>query len=450
MKPLYLLALFLSVFFFRPIILWAESDSAKLVYVFEIKQEIAPAAARNTKIAIDKAHEAKADIILLRLNTYGGMVDAADSIRIKILDSKIPVYIWIEDNAASAGALISIACDSIYMKPGSTIGAATVVNQTGEVVPDKYQSYMRSKMRATAERTGRNPDIAEAMVDPDKYIPGIVDSGKVLTFTTSEAIKNGFCNAEAVSMEEVMKKAGIGEYRFQFHEETWIDKVISLLINPVVSGILIMLIIGGIYYELQTPGIGFPLIAAIVGAVFYFMPLYLEGLAEHWEILLFIAGLVLIVLEIFVIPGFGVAGVSGIILLMAGLTLSLVGNIGFDFEPVSGDSVVKSLFTVILSCVLSLTLSVFFGMKLLHATFFRKFILETTQEKEKGFIGTDLNERLLIGKSGLAHTILRPSGKVQIEGEIYDATAETGFIEKGEKITVIRYEASQLFVRRSA
>lgn len=428
---------------------FAQDDSARLIYIFEIKQEIGPPAARHAKIAIEKAHQLKADVILLQLNTYGGMVDAADSIRIKILDSEIPVYVWIEDNAASAGALISIACDSIYMKPGSTIGAATVVNQTGEVVPDKYQSYMRSKMRATAERTGRNPDIAEAMVDPDIYIPGIIDSGKVLTFTTTEAIRHGFCNAEANSIGEIMKTAGIEKYILHYHEPTWIDKLIGFLINPIVSGILIMLIIGGIYYELQTPGVGFPLLVAIIGAVFYFMPLYIEGLAEHWEILVFITGLILIALEIFVIPGFGVAGVSGIILAIAGLTLSLIGNVGFDFEPVSSDSVVKSLFTVIVSSLLSLSISIYLAMKLLHTSLFRRFVLEATQEKEKGFVGTDISEFSLLGKTGVAKTMLRPSGKVEIDGEIYDATAETGFIEKGENIKVARYETAQLFVRKT-
>jgi membrane-bound serine protease (ClpP class) len=447
MKRIYfILTLFASASSFLS---FAFNDSTRLVYVFEIKEEIAPPAARHAKVAVDKAHKIKADIILLQLNTYGGMVDAADSIRIKLLDSEIPVYVWIEDNAASAGALISIACDSIYMKPGSTIGAATVVNQSGEVVPDKYQSYMRSKMRATAERTGRNPDIAEAMVDPDKYIPGIIDSGKVLTFTTSEAIKHGFCNAEASSIEEIMKHAGIEKYSLQYHEDTWIDKLIGFLINPVVSGILIMLIIGGIYYELQTPGIGFPLIVAITGAVFYFMPLYIEGLAEHWEILVFIAGLILIAVELFVIPGFGVAGISGIILVIAGLTLSLIGNVGFDFEPVNADTAVKSLFTVIISTVLSLSISIYLGLKLLHTSLFRRFVLESTQEKEKGFIGTSISEFSLLGKTGTAKTMLRPAGKVEIEGEIYDATAETGFIDKGEKIKVVRYETAQLFVRKS-
>ncbi len=430
-----------------PSLSFSVNDTAKTIYIFDIKEEIAPPAWYHTKKAMENAVEKRADIILINLNTYGGLVDIADSIRTKILNSPIPVYVFIENNAASAGALISIACDSIYMRPGSTIGAATVVSQTGEKVPDKYQSYMRSKMRATAEQTGRNPDIAEAMVDPYKSIPGVTDSGKVVTFTTTEAIKFGFCNGEANSVQEILQHAGLSNYKLISHQEKILDKLIAFLINPMVSGILIMIIIGGIYFEFQAPGIGFPLLAAILGAVLYFMPLYIEGLAEHWEILIFISGLVLIALEIFVIPGFGVAGISGIILTVAGLALSLIGNVGFDFEPVSGDSVVKSLFTVIISTLVSLSLSIYLGIKFFNTSFFRKFVLETTQER--GFTEMLSSENSLVGKTGISKTILRPSGKIEIEGEIRDATADSGFIEKGEKVIVVKFESAQLFVRKA-
>ena len=171
----------------------ADSTELKKVYLFDIKEMIAPPVWRTTKLAIEAATEKKADVILIHMNTYGGTLDDADSIRTKILNSSIPVYVFIDKNAASAGALISIACDSIYMAPGSNIGAATVVNQQGEQMPDKYQSYMRSMMRSTAEAKNRDVEIAQAMVDPKVYVPGISDSGQVLTFTVSEAIKFDFC-----------------------------------------------------------------------------------------------------------------------------------------------------------------------------------------------------------------------------------------------------------------
>ena len=164
-------------------------SGSTLVYKFDIKREIGPAAWRQTKDAFEEADSLDADLILIHMNTYGGMVIHADSIRTAILNSKKPVYVFIDNNAASAGALISIACDSIYMRSGANIGAATVVNQTGQAMPDKYQSYMRSTMRATAEAHGkdtiiqagdtiykwkRDPLIAEAMVDPRTYIENVI------------------------------------------------------------------------------------------------------------------------------------------------------------------------------------------------------------------------------------------------------------------------------------
>ncbi|MCB0506611.1 MAG: nodulation protein NfeD, partial [Cyclobacteriaceae bacterium] len=158
--------------------------------------------------AFVEAEEWNADLILIDMNTYGGMVIHADSMRTKILNSKIPVWVFINNNAASAGALISIACDSIYMRKGANIGAATVVNQTGEAMPDKYQSYMRSTMRSTAEAKGRNPEIAQAMVDESIKVDGVSDSGKVLTFTAIEAMQHGFCEGMHESVKELLEANG--------------------------------------------------------------------------------------------------------------------------------------------------------------------------------------------------------------------------------------------------
>src|SRR5690606_5954364 len=302
------------------------------------KQEITKATWRQTVQAFEAADSLKADVFLIHMNTYGGTVLDADSIRTKILQSPIPVYVFIDNNAASAGALISIACDSIYMRPGGSIGAATVVNQTGEAMPDKYQSYMRSTMRTTAEAQGkvprvagndtiyewrRDPRIAEAMVDPSVYIEGIIDTGKVLTFTSGEAIEYGYAEGLAENVPEVLKLVGIEEYELVEYVPGWIERIIGYLVHPVFSGLLIMAIIGGIYFEMQTPGVGFPLGVAILAAVLYFAPLYLEGLAENWEIIVFIVGLILIAVELFVIPGFGVAGVTGILFVFGSLILSL-------------------------------------------------------------------------------------------------------------------------------
>ncbi len=422
------------------------NDSTLLVYKFDIKEQIAPPVQRKTHEAFKQAREMGADLILIHMNTYGGMLDAADSIRTMILRSTIPVYVFIDNNAASAGALISIACDSIYMTSGANIGAATVVDQSGKPLPDKYQSYMRSMMRSTAESKGRDPDIAQAMVDPRIYIEGVIDTGQVLTFTAKEAMKFGFCEGIAESVPEMLKVAKIDNYELVEQTFNWTDKLIHLLINPFVSGILIMIIIGGIYFELQSPGIGFPIAASVIAALLYFAPLYIEGLAEHWEILLFIVGVVLIAVEIFVVPGFGVPGILGIVFILAGLTLSMTGNMGLDFTGIALTGVIKSFFIVVIAMFLSLILSFYFSKKIFTSTIFGHLALDSEQRREDGFTSSDNTYKSMVGKTGEAFTVLRPSGKVKIGDDIFDATAEAGYIDRGDKIRVTGYQTSQLFV----
>lgn len=442
---------------------FSETAEKTLVYKLNIKKEITKATWRQTQQAFEAADTLGADVFLIHMNTYGGTVLDADSIRTKILQSTIPVYVFIDNNAASAGALISIACDSIYMRPGGSIGAATVVNQTGEAMPDKYQSYMRSTMRATAEAKGkdtiivagdtiiewrRDPLIAEAMVDQRVYIEGISDTGKVLTFTPSEAIENGFCEGEAENIPEVLERVGIENYTIVEYEPSWIEKIIGWLVHPMISGLLIMAIVGGIYFEMQSPGIGFPLGIAIVAAVAYFAPLYLEGLAENWEIMVFIIGVILVALEIFVIPGFGVAGMLGIFLIFVSLVLSLLNNVSFDFEGVEVRGVGVAITTVLTGIFGGFILALYLGKKVFTAEsgMFKNMALKTVQQVDQGFVSVETSLFALKGKTGISQTVLRPGGKVIIDNEIYDAVTESGFIEKDEKIIVVKVEATQLYV----
>lgn len=439
------------------------ADKQKLVYIFNIKQNIMPATWRQTKQAFDEADQLKANLILIHMNTYGGTVVDADSIRTRILNSKIPVVVFIDNNAASAGALISIACDRIYMRTGSSFGAATVVNQTGEKLPDKYQSYMRATMRATAEAHGkdtiingrdttyrwkRDPKIAEAMVDERVYIPGVIDTGKILTFTPEEAVKNHYCEGICENLDEVLKLNKMENARIVEYKPTALERFIGFMVNPIVSGILIMAILGGIYFEMQTPGIGFPLGVAILAAVLYFSPLYLEGLAANWEILLFIVGLILIALEIFVVPGFGITGISGITLALSGLVLSLLKNVDFTFDEVHSNDLLIALATVLSGTVAGLGLSIYLSQKMFGATSgpFGHLSLHEVMKKEDGYVSIDPELLKLKGVWGIAATKLRPSGKITIEGRTYDAIAVAGMIEKGARIVVTKVENTQLYV----
>ncbi|GMT44824.1 MAG: hypothetical protein IEMM0006_0656 [bacterium] len=425
-----------------------DSLSPTIVFTFNIKEKIDSPVWHTTRKAMEQAEKEHADIILIQMNTYGGMLDAADSIRTKILHSKIPVYVFIDNNAASAGALIALASDSIYMSPAANIGAATVVDQSGKPLPDKYQSYMRSLMRSTAEAKGRDPTIAEAMVDPRIFIKGISDSGKVLTFTTSEAIANGYSEAEADNIGQVLKHAGIDNYTLLSYHISATDRIIRFLVHPLVSGILIMVIVGGIYFELQTPGIGFPIAAAVVAAVLYFAPLYLEGLSSHWEILLFLLGLVLIVLEIFVVPGFGITGILGITFMVLGLTLSLIRPAGPGFLDYNLTAFARALSIVIISMTLSIISSIWLTKRLFISGRFAYLGLQKTQPKEEGYTSASAEYSKMLGKTGVAHTKLRPAGKVVVENDVFDAVAEFSFIEKDKKVKVVGYQSSQLIVKQ--
>ncbi|MBK7149718.1 MAG: hypothetical protein IPH78_13100 [Bacteroidetes bacterium] len=195
-------------------------------------------------------------------------------IRTALLKTKIPTLVFIRNNAASAGALISIACDSIYMMPGATIGAACVVNQEGEMMPEKYQSYMRKKLGATAEETGRDPKIAEGMADENSEIDSIKPKGKIVTFTTDEALKHGYCNAKLERPEEILTLLAGGPYVLEKHESSLAESAVLWLVNPAVSGVFLLLIFGGIYFEFKAPGTLLPLGSFCGSRSVYFRALY--------------------------------------------------------------------------------------------------------------------------------------------------------------------------------
>ena len=435
-------------------------NSKPLIYRINIKENIGS----NTWVYLQNGmHEAlnkKADYLLLHMNTYGGSVAEADSMRTAILNFPLPVYVFIDNNAASAGALISIACDSIFMRPSASIGAATVVSGAdGSKAPDKYQSYMRGMMRATAESHGRDtivqsgdtifewrrdPKVAEAMVDERVVIPGFADSTQILTLTASQAVELRYCDGIVDNINQIaVQYLGIADYDLQTYNPTLYDKIKGFLMSGVLQAILIMLIIGGIYFELQTPGIGFPTAIAVTAAILYFTPLYLTGYAQNWEVLLFVLGLILIVFEIFVIPGFGVAGISGIILVFTALILALVGNIHFDFSGLSGRQLFRAIMIVFAGIGMGLALIIYMSSRIGKPGIFSSVALVSDQE---GYMSVPMEPLTLVGQTGIASTVLRPSGKVQVGNDYYDAVSLKGFIEKGDEVIVRRYENFQLYV----
>lgn len=421
------------------------ADSTSVFYRIRLDKDIDKASQRLVVKGLENAQKAHADYVLLDLDTYGGAVDAADSISSAILRYDIPVVAFVNMRAVSAGALISIACDSIYMKTGSSMGAATVVDPTGAVMPDKYQSFMRGMMRATAEATGRDPHIAESMVD----------TANVLSLTASEAIKVGYCNAVAENVEEVITQViGKNEYIIKEMQDdlTWLDKLINLLLNPLLQSIFMMMIIGGIFVEIRTPGIGLPLVTAIVGALLYFAPLYVEQLAASWEILLFVVGLILVALEVFVFPGFGVAGISGIIAIVLALAFAMIDNA--DFFTFDGSFTLTPLLRPVALVVFSVTIAVFGSVwlirKLLTVRRFEGIALHEEMKADEGYTGVVSGLESLIGQNVTVFADLKPSGKVQAaDGHIYEAALKFGgFASKGETLRVTSAEQGRLYCEK--
>ena len=421
------------------------TDSLSVIYRIRLDSDIDKASQRLVTLGLEKAKAAEADYVLIDIDTYGGAVDAADSIRSAILRYDRPVAAYVNMQAASAGALISIACDSIYMKTGSSIGAATVVDQAGNVMPDKYQSFMRGMMRSTAQANGRDPHIAESMTD----------TANVLSMTPSEAVEAGYCEGIYESVEEVAAAlAGEGQYIVKSMEDdmTWLDKLIQFLLNPLLQSIFMMMIIGGIFVEIRTPGIGLPLLTAIIGALLYFAPGYLGHLVSYWEILLFVAGLILIGIEIFVIPGFGVAGITGIIAVVVSLAFAMVDNVElFHWDgSLNLQPIIQPLGLVIISSAAAIFGSVWLVRKLYTTRSFDHIALRQEMKAEEGFTGVVSGLESLIGATVTVFTDMRPGGKVQTEdGHIIEATLKFGgFASKGEKLRVLSAEQGRLYCEK--
>lgn len=457
----YLHSGFLLLLFFLSFHLQAQ-DATPLIYRINVKENIGSNTWVYLQNGLHKAAGKDAHAVILHMNTYGGGVLEADSMRTAILNYPRPVYVFIDNNAASAGALISIACDSIFMRNSASIGAATVVDgASGAAAPDKYQSYMRATMRATAESHGkrsvpgdgdsvmqwrRDPLIAEAMVDERVVVPGYADSTQILTLTTRQAMELGYCDGTAESLHEVVvTHLGLNDYSLETYNPSLYDKIKGFLTSGVVQAFLIMFIIGGIYFELQSPGVGIPTAAALTAAILYFTPLYLTGYAQNWEVLLFVLGLIFIVFEIFVVPGFGVTGIMGIALIFSALVLAMVGNIDFNFNDVPTKELFRAVMIVLGGMGMGIILIIYLMSRIGRPGFLNYAALHADQE---GYVSVSMEPKSMVGKQAVAATVLRPSGRVFMEGEYYDAVSLQGYIEKGEAVIVKRYENFQLYVRK--
>lgn len=415
------------------------------VYVIHVEGLIDNGLYSYIERGLQRARSNNAAGVILQIDTFGGLVDAADNIRKSLLSSELPIVAFIDLNAASAGALISIATDSIYMASGGSIGAATVVDGSGTYASEKMQSYMRGIMRATAESTNRDPQVAEAMVDESVAIEGIIAEGKLLTLSTEEALRIGFIQGSAASIEDVMDIMGWTGLPVIDMQEVWAESVLRFLANPVVSSILMLMMLGGLYFELQTPGIGFPGIMAGIGSLLFFAPLYIMGLAQSWEIVLFIMGVILIVIEIFVIPGFGLAGISGISLVIFSLGVSLIGNVGLQFPEIGQIS--QAIWTMAITLILGVAMIASMVRYLPENIMFNTLVLSESTDRSRGYTGADTHDELL-GSEGVTVTALRPSGTALLNDRRIDVVSDGDFIEKGARVKVVETANLKVVVRK--
>ncbi|HEY6907040.1 MAG TPA: NfeD family protein [Ignavibacteriaceae bacterium] len=421
----------------------ASTLQAQKVYYGDIDGEIDLGMAPYVVRVVHEAEKNNADAIIFRINTFGGRLDAATQIKDAIIGTKILTIAFINNRAISAGALISLSCNKIAMVQGSSIGASTVVDQAGNKQSEKYQSYMRSEMRATAEKNGRRTDIAQGMVDERIVIPGLVDSTQLVTLTTDEALKYGIADVQVTDLEEVLKAFNLQGAEIVKVDENWAEEVVKFLNNAIVSSILIMIGFFGLIAEIKTPGWGVPGTVGIIALALFFGSSYILELASIMDILLFVVGLVLLALEIFVIPGFGIAGIAGIILIFVSIFLSLTpGGPFLDFDAISV-AIIQLTGAIVAAFVLILILA----KVLPKSTTFNKLILADEERAEQGFVSYP-SEKELVGQEGTALTTLRPAGTAEFNGKRYDVVADWEYIEQGSRIVVLRVEGVKVVVKK--
>lgn len=437
--------LFITLYILSVFALWAKADS-RPVYVIPVETEIDNSAFRHVGNGLKEAQKAGAQAIILHLNTYGGALEAADSIRTALLRFDLPTVAFVDVNAASAGALIALACDSVYMAPAASMGSATVVNGAGEPLPEKYQSYMSTIMRATAEHHGResadgdsaawrrDPEIAASMVEPTTS----------LSLTAHQAVDCGYADGVATNIPAVLSALNMADAPVITYKSTLSDDILGFLSNAAIRAVLVMLILGGIYMEMHTPGLGFAAAVSLMATMLYFLPMIVGGVIPAWVLLCFIIGVALITLEIFVIPGFGVCGIAGIIAIAVSLIGAMTSNdavTGFDFAAVG-----RAIATVGIGGLLAIAVVLYLTST--HGPrFFRKHSeLMAELNVADGFVGVDMSPALYVGHSGQSVTVLRPAGKIRIGNEVFDAVSSGDFIAAGKSIKVVRYENAQLYV----
>ena len=404
---------------------------------------------------LEDAESNEATAVIFDINTFGGRVDAATQIKDAILGADIPTIAFINRRAISAGALISLSCEKIYMTGGGLIGAATAVDMTGKKGSEKVISFMREEMASTAEKRGRSKEIARGMVDEELTFTHLViggDSikvddiegrkdGKLISLTTEQALKYKIADGTAENMEALLDSLGYSSVQTIETTENWSEAIVRFLTNPVVASLLTTFGFLGILFELQSPGWGIPGFVGLACLILSLSASYIAQLATMSDMLFVLTGLALILLEVLVIPGFGIAGLGGIGLMIYGLYLLLLPDIPVG-EEVLGQAMDGFLIGLV-GAVIGLVLLV----KLMIKTkFWEQLTAPDTQKKEDGYSNT-LGWESLQGETGIADTDLHPSGWVRVKDQRIFVVSEGEFIEEGKEIKILSVDGNRVLVR---
>jgi membrane-bound serine protease (ClpP class) len=450
-RALSLLALALAVAAVLPTSTLTAGEGRPVVYVARVEGTIDLGLAPFVTRVLDEAAAARAAVLVLEVDTFGGRVDAAVVIRDALLRSPVRSVAFVNKRAISAGALIALASETVVMAEGATIGAATPVLAGEPGAPpqeasEKTVSYLRKEFAATAEARGRPALLAEAMVDADVEVPGVIARGKLLTLTTSEALEHRIADRRAGDLAAALASLGLSGAELRRPSPSWAEELLRLLTGTVVSSLLLTIGVLGIVTEIRTPGFGAAGIVGVLALALFFYGHALVYLVGWEEVVLIGAGLVLLALEVFVIPGFGVAGVLGIAALVGGLALSLVGA-GASWESVAGAAaqVAVSLALAVLGAALL--------VRLLPLTPFARSVVLASRPTSPLAPDTAAppgaaRAAALVGRRGIALSALRTSGAAEFDGERVDVVSDGAFIDAGEPVEGLRVEGDRLVVRR--
>ena len=400
--------------------------------------------ARLAERAVAEAEARGASALVVRVNTYGGLLDAGDAVRTRLLATDVPVVAVVDRNAASAGALITYAADVIVMTPGASMGAATAVDGAGTKAPEKIQSYTRGLMRATAEATGRDPRIAEAMVDSSLGVEGVAAPGQLVTLSAGEALRIGVADAVLPSVDAAVAAVGLADREQIAFGTGWAERTLRVLGSPAVASVLLMLMLGGLFFEIQAPGLGLAGLVAVVGAALFFAPHYMLGLVQSWEIALFVVGVGLLLVELLVLPGFGVFGVAGLVMVLGALVAALIPNIGFAF-PTDGE-VGRATATLAAALVLVALLGASLSRWLPQSTRFNRLTLAGDLSSARGYTSAD-TDLSLVGQVGTAITPLRPAGTAAFGEKRVDVVSHGPFVAAGAAVEVVSSRGMRVEVK---